>query len=95
MKPILYFEYIHPIKDYVKTLQFNEFVFDWVMPLIITGLLYKFTLNNIAPETITVINGYSINLLAILVGFSITSLTILTANSSKNIEELKEHYSER
>lgn len=91
MPPLLYTEFIHPVRDYFATIRLSEFLFDWVAPLIITILLYVLALDNIQPETVYAINGYSINLLAILVGFSITSLTILTANSSKNIEDLKAH----
>jgi hypothetical protein len=95
MTPLVYIEYIHPIKDYFSTVKVSELLFDWAAPLAITLLLYKFTLSSIKPETVETINGYSINLLAILVGFSIASLTILTANNSKNIEDLKEHVCQR
>jgi hypothetical protein len=92
---IFYFEYIHPIRDYFLTLRANEGLFDWGAPFLISLGIYLYPLNLMDFDTIKTINGYAINLLAILVGFSITSLTILTANTSKNIEDLRDNYTKR
>ena len=95
MKKLFYTEFLLPIKDYFSTLKLNEFIFEWFVPGLLSVLIYLYIIDTLKPETIKQINGYVINCLAILIGFSVTCLTILSTNSSKNVEDLKDVYSER
>jgi len=95
MNKLFYFEFLLPIADYFKTLKFNEFIYEILVPFAVAVVVY-FKL--LCPPFISGISEYFssiLTLLAILIGFSIASLTIFASNSSSNIEDLKEAMSER
>jgi hypothetical protein len=95
MKRLLYFEYIHPINDYFRTIKLNEIIFEWVLPFAITAPIYKYILPDLEGAHIGTVCGYIINFLAILIGFSVTCLTILSSASSESIDKLKKKESHR
>lgn len=90
-----YLEFLIPLKDYFCSLSFKEFLFEWVIPLIVSIILFYTILPKINLTIILNFNGYLINALAILIGFSITTITILSTSSNKNIDHLKEKKSAR
>ncbi len=92
---IFYLEFFIPIRDYFVTIKFKEFSFEWIMPFILSILLYFTIIPNLSLEKMLNFNGYLINALAILIGFSITTITILSTSSNKNIDKLKDKLSER
>lgn len=93
MSKFLYLEFMQPIKDYFITLKKNEFVFEWIIPLILALTFYFFFTSNL--DKYLESTPIMINVLAILVGFSIATITILSTTESKNIKGLKKVLSER
>lgn len=94
MKYILY-----PFIDYFKMTTRVEKFFDFIIPIIIVGVLFWFGIrNDNRLEIIKLIKDYLslvINLLAILIGFSITGLTLFATGTSDNIVKLKEEKTKR
>lgn len=92
---VIYFDFLHPVKDYWVTLKLKEITFDWILPTILSLLSYFVILQNTKFEDLTNFNGYVINFLAILIGFSITCLTILSTSSNENVSLLKSYEIDR
>lgn len=92
----MYTEFQITFTDYFKTIKGKEFVYEWVIPFIISLLLF-FNLFNNAPTDleITGILSYISNMIAILTGFSITCVTILLSSSNQTIDELKVKMTDR
>ena len=91
----MYISFIHPLFDYFKTLKRQEFVYEWIIPIVIGIIFYLCLLGSIHSDIIKEFNGYIINFIAILIGFSITCVVILVGSESQNIKDLKEKDSER
>jgi hypothetical protein len=90
MREYIYFEFLFPINDYLVTVKRREVIFDWIIPLLLSLLIYFFVLKGSTyTDSIKQLNGYIISLLGILIGFSITSITLLVTSSNKNVEELQ------
>lgn len=91
---LLYIEFLYPINDYRKTLQRDEFIFDWIFPLLIAffSAIYICKYDcTIAKESADSLFKTIITLLSILIGFTISSIAILTSTADK----LKEIDTER
>lgn len=83
-------EFILLVFDYFKVLKRRDFVSEWVLPLIISALV--FVSNRGACDLLESFrnsSGTITNLLGVLIGFSIAVITLLLTASSKNIEEIK------
>lgn len=89
MKEYIYLEFLWPIKDYFCTLEKNEFVYDWIIPILISCLAYFLCKNDLCYNQVATFSGYIINALAILIGFSITSITILATTDNERTKHLK------
>lgn len=87
---LLYVEFLIPIKDYLITVKPKEFLFDWLLPILVAVLTYVLIL-----RTATYTNetkdfvGQILNVLGVLLGFSIASVTLLLTSASQTIEQLK------
>ena len=95
MRRIFYLEFLFPLGDYFRTLNFKETTYEIITPAIIAFIVYYKLL---CPPIISGISAYFssiLTLLAILIGFSIASVTVLATNSSTNVEELKSTMTER
>lgn len=84
----MYLEYILLIFDYFKTLTKRIFIFEWVLPLVVTLtiLILNCKLEFSAYNTF---KDNSINILGVLLGFSIAIITIITTGSGQNLENIK------
>jgi hypothetical protein len=91
----LYFEFLHPTRDYCKTVDRSERVFDLAIPILATGLLYWFAGPDLQGLDARGIMSDALTLLAILIGFSITSLTVLASGSETSLKTLCQHTSNR
>jgi len=81
----MYLEFFILIFDYYKTLKFRIVLYEIVIPILISCLLFFLLLNG---KDTSICKGFSDNaltLLGILLGFSITVITILTTGNSKNL----------
>lgn len=87
---LLYLEFLIPIKDYLFTLKLKEFMFDWVVPVMLAALTYILILR---PATLTKetsdFAAQILSVLGVLLGFSIASVTLLLTSTSQTIEQLK------
>jgi hypothetical protein len=88
----LYLEFLIPVKDYMTTLKFREFCFEWCLPCLTAIFTYLFvfrtgTYSN-SEDSIRFAESL-LNVLGILFGFSIASLTLLTTVSNDGIERIK------
>ena len=90
-----YLDFVWPIKDYICTLNAGEFIFDWIIPLVISASIFFLCGIDLCSTQISTYNGYVINALAILIGFSITSITILATSDNEKTKELKEYQTNR
>ncbi len=95
LKKLIYLEFLFPVKDYFLSVNLREGIFDWVVPLFVSSVLYFVVIKNLSMQIILSIAGYYINVLAILIGFSITCLTVLTTSNNENIKDLREQRIER
>ena len=86
----LYLEFLIPVKDYMTTLKFREFNFEWGLPLLIAVLTYFliFRTGTYSDDSIQFAESL-LNVLGILFGFSIASLTLLTTVTNDGIERIK------
>lgn len=87
---LLYTEFLIPVKDYLVTVKRKEFLFDWLMPILVAVLAYSFilwpaTYTDEAKDFVAQI----LNVLGVLLGFSIASVTLLLTSASQTIEQLK------
>lgn len=83
---ILYTEFSYPIEHYFSTVESNEFIFDILLPFIISSVaaVVLFTKQGtIVPSDASEFFKTVITLLSILVGFTISNITILAATSDK------------
>lgn len=85
----MYLEFIYLILDYFKTISRRIFIYEWIVPFLISLTVFAFLLCGSSTASTTVFKDNSINLLGILVGFSITIITILTTGQGENIEAIK------
>ena len=85
----MYLEFFILISDYLKTLTKRIFLFEWILPLILSFIIFFFLYYGKTVGVADAFKNNSINLLGILVGFSITIITILTTGQSRNLEEIK------
>lgn len=85
----MYIEFLFLINDYLKTITKRVFAFEWLLPLILSILIFFLLFTGKSTAVTETFKNNSINLLGILVGFSITIITILTTGQSKNLEEIK------
>ncbi len=80
-----YLEFLIGPLEYFSTIKKHEFIYEWIIPLILGIGTYIFY--NLVVVTNSI--GFIENLLSILIGFSIAALAIITTSSSKNIDKLK------
>ena len=85
----MYIEFFFLINDYLKTVTKRIFTFEWLLPFILSVLIFYLLFTGKSTSVTETFKNNSINLLGILVGFSITIITILTTGQSKNLEEIK------
>lgn len=85
----MYLDFVILIIDYFKTLNIRVFVYEWILPLIISFLIGLLFISKGLPTIVETFNNNVIRLLAVLVGFSITIIIILTTGHSRNLEEIK------
>jgi hypothetical protein len=84
----MYLEYILLIFDYFRTLTKRIFIFEWVLPLIITLTIlflnckYEFSAYKNFKDN-------SVSIIGVLLGFSIAIITIITTGSGQNLENIK------
>lgn len=93
--PIFYFEFRHVVWHYLQSLDLNEGIADWILPLGIMGLTYLCFLHLVPMDARLAIADALISVLAILIGFSITSLTVLATASGDSIKAMKEHLTDK
>ena len=85
----MYLEFFILISDYLKTITKRIFLFEWILPLILSISIFFLLYYGKTLGVADAFKNNSINLLGILVGFSITIITILTTGQSRNLEEIK------
>jgi len=85
----MYLEFLILISDYLKTITKRIFLFEWILPLILSISIFFLLYYGKTLGVADAFKNNSINLLGILVGFSITIITILTTGQSRNLEEIK------
>lgn len=86
MKKILYLEWIHPICHYIKTLVFEEAVFDVIIPLGISmGCSYSYYLNGKTILALDKLAELIPSIISILIGFTIMLITLLLTGSNESI----------
>ncbi|HMN16343.1 MAG TPA: hypothetical protein PKD03_01895 [Ignavibacteriaceae bacterium] len=91
----MYKEFLQPIFDYFTIIRRDEFLFEWITPIVLSFILILWGFKSISIEIVKEFNGYIINFLAILIGFSITCITILVGSESDSIKTLKEKHCQR
>jgi hypothetical protein len=83
---ILYLEFLYPIRDYLKTLKLNEFLFDIGLPILIGTvvgyLIFEYNCSILTTSADSLFKTV-ITLLSILIGFTVSSITILTSTGHK------------
>jgi hypothetical protein len=82
--------FLVPIKDYLFTLTWRNFIFEILMPVSVALVLSKFLTPEAAASGISELRGAIINLLAIFVGFSITALTSLVSSNGGSIKKARD-----
>ena len=87
-----YTDFAFAILDYFSVINGKEFIFEWVVPLLVAIASYFFVQNNVVVQSSSnfLSNFLSIltNLFAILVGFTIATVAIFTTTDAKKIETL-------
>ncbi|WP_017300836.1 hypothetical protein [Nodosilinea nodulosa] len=86
----LYLEFLVPVRDYTATLDKREFVFDWILPLVFSCLLYFFVLSpGTYTDEMSNLVGSLLSVLGVLFGFSIASITLLITSNGGAIDLIK------
>jgi len=85
----MYLNFIFVPIDYFKTIGWRVFVFEWVLPMILSCMIYYSFYKGVSSYSFNDYINKIISLESILVGFSITSVTFLTTAGNRNIEDLK------
>jgi hypothetical protein len=87
-----YTDFAFTILDYFSVINGREFIFEWLMPLLMAIASYFIVQYNIGEQSVSVFlnNFLSIltNLFAILVGFTIATVAIFTTADASKIETL-------
>ena len=81
----MYLEFIILIFDYFKTLNSRIVVYEIIIPLIVSILVFFSLLFGKNTSVCFTFGKNALTLLGILLGFSITIITILTTGNSKNL----------
>ena len=81
----MYLEFIILIFDYFKTLNSRIVVYEIIIPLIVSILVFFSLLLGKNTSVCFTFGKNALTLLGILLGFSITIITILTTGNSKNL----------
>lgn len=91
----LYLEFLIPVKDYFATLKLREAIFDFLIPVMASEILYLYLLKD-SPynDSIKDFNGHILSFLSVFIGFSIAAVTLFITSNNKNIERLQEDYSD-
>lgn len=84
----MYIEFLLLIVDYFKTIKKRIFVYEWLLPFIISFVVLKF-FSKSDLELFKNFRDSALNILGVLLGFSIAVITIITTGSGKNIDEIK------
>lgn len=87
----MYLEFILLIYDYFKSLNKRNFLFEWMIPIIISSTLFYLNYDNYDFNKFATFKDNSINILGVLLGFSIAIITILITGGGKNLEEIKKN----
>lgn len=85
-----YFEWIYPIKDYYKSSEKREKIFDMGVPLIISIIVMLVCIfTDKSGDVSNELANPLFQLTSVLIGFSIMLVTILMTSGGSGIEELK------
>lgn len=83
------------VSNFFHTLKFKEFIDLFIIPLVLTIIIYVCCNHSIQDKGIIDFNSMVINIMAILGAFSIASLSIIITSSNSNIEFAKKSFTER
>ena len=89
----MYLEFLLLTFDYFKTLNKKKIVYEWVFPLLF-ALISALFFSKLDFEVYSKFKDSSLDILGVLLGFSIAIITILVTGSGKNLEEIKNTFTE-
>ena len=84
----MYLEFLLLISDYFKTLTRKIFLYEWIVPLVFSILLFLFK-TQLDTSILKSFKDSAISILGVLLGFSIAVITIITTGSGENLEKIK------
>ena len=86
---ILYAEFIYSAYDYFSIVYLKEFIFDYVLPVTISLMVYFCVPKElITNDFVDNFSSYVINFLAIIIGFTITCVVLLISMDKKENSKL-------
>lgn len=91
---MFYGEFLYLIFTYLRSMTPKEFIFDVVIPFIITVLYVIFAPSIDSTNSIGIVSSI-ITFNSILLGFTIAALAIILTNNSQKIKEAKQKPTER
>lgn len=89
----MYLEFLLLTFDYFKTLNKKKIVYEWILPLLF-ALISALLFSKLDFEVYSKFKDSSLDILGVLLGFSIAIITILVTGSGKNLEEIKNTFTE-
>lgn len=91
LREILYLEWLYPIRDYFKSSEKRELIFDVFVPIILSVAIYCVSLWRDAIEVTTdKLASMLFSVTSVLIGFSIMLVTILLTSGGDGVKELKD-----
>lgn len=96
MGKYVYGQWLIPIVHYFKTLKCNEFIYEFIVPLV-CAIFATILYSNVDLTTHALLKLKEVlpNALAILIGFTIMCITLIATTESANVQEIREKKSER
>lgn len=87
---IIYLEWLYPIRDYYKSSELKELIFDVFVPILLSVGIYLISLyRDAVTVTADKLASMLFSVTSVLIGFSIMLVTILLTSGGDGINELK------
>lgn len=89
---IIYLEWIYPIRDYFIASKKRELIFDVLLPIILSAVVYFVSFyKNTVELTTDKLAGMLFSITSILIGFSSMLVTVLLTSSGESVDKLKKY----
>lgn len=89
-RDIIYLEWLYPVRDYFKSSELKELIFDVFVPILLSVGIYLISLHRDAVAVTTEkLASMLFSVTSVLIGFSIMLVTILLTSGGDGVNELK------